>query len=175
MYFVVFLGSCSDPFSAQNESFGSNASSEKPSKPDWRKDSNASKISGGHYRLSATSSDASSVASNDYLSSKKSDNYDNNVPIIRSSSSLRRTPLRRSIDSFNNLLEVHKQTIDKIAFEISRLHCECSSIQQLDWGDFERGDEMIQLGLSQYMIVPVTCAKEKKNYTAWVGRIYNSL
>ena len=89
----------------------------------------------------------------------------------RSTGSLRRTPLRHSVDSYNKLIEVHKQTIDKIAFEIASLRCECESLHELEWDDFERIEEMIQLGLNSYMVVPVKCASksaDKRKFFAWV-------
>ena len=85
------------------------------------------------------------------------------------SSSLRKTPLRNSIDSYNRLLEVHRHTIDKIAHEVSRLVCACRQLDGTDWNDYERNSDVIQLGLTGYAVVPVTCNKaEQKNYTAWV-------
>jgi len=88
----------------------------------------------------------------------------------RNNGSLRKTPLRNSIDSYNKLLEVHRHTIDKIAFEVSRLVCSCDLLYTTGWDDYERSDDVISLGLTRYMAVPVTCAKsDLKNYTAWVG------
>ena len=125
-------------------------------------------------RLSTGShcSDTSSLLSADfpYSSSKSSLPYDSSS--ARSTGSLRRTPLRHSVDSFSKLLEVHKQTVEKIATEISLLRCDCETLKHLKWEDFERNEETIQLGLNSYMVVPVTCGEkvgDKRRFYAWVS------
>ena len=77
------------------------------------------------------------------------------------------------MDSYSRLLEVHRHTIDKIAHEVSRLVCTCAHLQGTDWNDYERNNDVIQLGVTGYTIVPVTCHKhaEQKNYTAWVSSL----
>ena len=119
-------------------------------------------------------SDTCSLLSADfpYSSSKGSLPYDSSS--ARSTGSLRRTPLRHSVDSFSKLLEVHKQTIEKIATEISSLRCDCDILNDLEWDDFERDEETIQLGLNSYMVVPVTCASklgDKRKFYAWVSTL----
>ena len=71
--------------------------------------------------------------------------------------SLRKTPLRNSIDSYNRLLEVHRHTIDKISHEVSRLVCNCQQLDATTWNDYERNSDVIQLGLTGYTVVPVSC------------------
>ena len=95
----------------------------------------------------------------------------------KDNSSLRKTPLRGSIDSYNRLLEVHRHTIDKISHEVSRLVCNCQQLNSTTWNDYERNNDVIQLGLTGYTVVPVSCNKaEHKSYTAWVrNRLYFGL
>ena len=156
-YSTLFLGSCSESYSTNtSEAFSNSFTKELKNLADGK---TIDKLE--HSRLSCTSSDASSVVSSDCGPPA----YETHG---RLESSLRRTPLRASIDSFNKLLEVHKQTIDKIAFEMSNIRCSCKSIQEFTWDDFECNSEIIQLGLNRYIVQPVTDRKEKKNYTAWV-------
>lgn len=100
------------------------------------------------------------------------DAFDQNSVVtarLNNNGSLRRTPLRHSVDSYNKLLEVHRQTIDKIAVEVSRLVCNCEQLHDSSWNDYDRKNDVVQLGVESYMVLPVSSSKvEQKTYTAWV-------
>ncbi|XP_066924742.1 serine-rich adhesin for platelets-like isoform X2 [Clytia hemisphaerica] len=166
-------GSCPDGYGNRSNSL---SSSSKASNEDYPPSTKHHDLVFKNKRHSLTSDD-SMIMSSESLSS--SQGHGNNEVFdrqhsarksnTRADSSLRKTPLRNSIDSYNRLLEVHRHTIDKIAFEVSRLVCTCQQLQTTDWNNYERSDDVIQLGVPGYMVVPVTCAKsEQKNYTAWL-------
>ena len=95
--------------------------------------------------------------------------YDHNG---RASSSLRRTPLRQSCDSYNKLVEVHRQTVEKIAQGAASVRCDCSVLDDCEWEDFQMMDETIPLQVPNYHVVPVMSSKRgnrSQTYTAWVS------
>ncbi|XP_065673303.1 uncharacterized protein LOC100200608 isoform X7 [Hydra vulgaris] len=127
------------------------------------------------YILRCNSSDSSLFGENMSTRSSNS-NSDTDFPIKKkeifkeniSSNSLRRTPLRHVDDSYSKIVEVHKQAVEKIARQVSTLHCSCDSLHELGWDDFERKEDHIQLGLSNYIVIPVKQG-DNKLYSAWMN------
>ncbi|XP_065640770.1 uncharacterized protein LOC100200608 isoform X3 [Hydra vulgaris] len=127
------------------------------------------------YILRCNSSDSSLFGESMSTRSSNS-NSDTDFPVKKkeifkeniSSNSLRRTPLRHADDSYSKIVEVHKQAVEKIARQVSTLHCSCNSLHELGWDDFERKEDHIQLGLSNYIVIPVKRG-DNKLYSAWMN------
>lgn len=166
-------GSCSEAPSSGHHRSSSIGGTSKSSSINGIKDPRLTRSS----VASDDSSDVVSLASS-YGTTNNGDVFDQNAVIAttrinNNNGSLRRTPLRHSVDSYNNLLEVHRQTIDKIAIEVSRLVCTCEQLQGTSWNDFERKSDVVQLGVECYMVLPVHISKaEQKTYTAWVSFLH---
>ncbi|XP_057299738.1 uncharacterized protein LOC130630304 isoform X2 [Hydractinia symbiolongicarpus] len=164
--------------SLSSSSTASKKSSTRLDDDEWKKDveyavQNMHTVETKVGRLSSNSSESSSFSSESLSSSQRSHALHLEASYVNVTSnknnSLRRTPLRHSIDNFNKLIELHRQTIEKIAYESSRLHCDCELLIGQQWEDFERSNEMVQLGLTGYMVVPVACPKSSNRaYTAWL-------
>ena len=109
---------------------------------------------------------SNSNSDTDFTTTQKKESFTEHV----NSNCLRRTPLRHADDSYNKIIEVHKQAVEKIARQVSTLHCSCDSLNELGWDDFERKKDPIQLGLSNYIVIPVK--RGDKVYSAWVSFVF---
>ena len=78
---------------------------------------------------------------------------------------------RNSAEYYTNIMVVHKQTIDNIALGISSLKCDCESLQNLGWDDFQRVGDVVPLPLSGYIVMPVASRPrfgDRRTFYAWV-------
>ena len=80
--------------------------------------------------------------------------------------------LRYSIDNYDKLLEIHRDTVRQIA-EATAFKCDCRELTNTSWNDFEICGKMLNFGISSYVTVPVAVKQNEKKseerYTAWVS------
>ena len=80
------------------------------------------------------------------------------------------TALRYSIDSYDKLLEIHRETVEQIASAASYA-CDCNELSDTQWEDYERCGKAINFGIGDYITVPVRLRNNGDNavYSAWVS------
>ena len=86
--------------------------------------------------------------------------------------------LRYSIDNYDKLLEIHRDTVRQIA-EATVFKCDCLELRNTNWNDFEICGKMLNFGISSYVTVPVAVKqnerKSDERYTAWVSGHFNAI
>ncbi|XP_065063735.1 uncharacterized protein LOC135690187 [Rhopilema esculentum] len=101
----------------------------------------------------------------DYLDDSYYENVDRDSPIQGDNL------LRYSTESYEKLLEIHRDTVKQIA-DATFFKCDCGELKNTDWNDFEVCGKLLNYGLSSYVTVPVTVKKQEikggQKHTAWL-------
>lgn len=124
----------------------------------------------GRRRVSSASTNATTRRPESPKTDDSDDSYYENIH--GKSAKQRDKTLRYSIDSYDKLLEIHRDTVRQIA-EATVFKCDCRELGNTSWNDFEICGKMLNFGISSYVTVPVVVKqngkKSDERFTAWVS------
>eukprot|EP00794_Sanderia_malayensis_P002458 gene2458-2831_t len=87
--------------------------------------------------------------------------------------------LRYSIDSYDKLMEIHRETVEQIS-EATSFRCDCGQLETKQWRDFKITGKILNFGVGSYVTLPVSLVDggehgSEATYTAWLRQSFDFL